>query len=80
MRMPNEFSKGMRKYILEVINSLSGGEFEQIIQRVHFLLLSTKKSDQKIRADADMEETIFEQTPEYCTRINLQQQLYELSP
>jgi hypothetical protein len=48
-RVPNEFTEGMRNYVLEVVNSLCGGEFELIVEHLHIYLLSLMDKDKKQR-------------------------------
>jgi hypothetical protein len=41
--MPEEFTKDLRQYILTVVNSLTGGEFEVYVRKVNVTLMEVSE-------------------------------------
>lgn len=42
--VPDEFTKDMRRYILELLNGLTGGELEQYMKTIEVMLAKEQKN------------------------------------
>ncbi len=78
-RLPDEFTKCMRPYILDLINGLSGGEFEQNIKATMIFLLSGQKELSKKKYE-ELKIVIPQDNIEVQTMLHQDSQIGKLRP
>lgn len=77
--VPDSFGEGYRQYVLDIINSYTGSEFELFLKVSHLEILRFAK---RVGEDTHTETNLYEPADfeEYKHRLDYQKELYALKP